>query len=123
MLDNTILKLILQPLVENALYHGIKNKRCGGTIVVRASQNTNGEIRLEVEDNGIGFSADKLARVRASIGEDADDMRLENGFGIDNVNKRIQLYYGRQYGLSIQSEYQVGTCVAFVIPAKTETVA
>ena len=122
-LDNTILKLILQPLVENALYHGIKNKRCGGTIVVRASQNTNGEIRLEVEDNGIGFSADKLARVRASIGEDADDMRLENGFGIDNVNKRIQLYYGRQYGLSIQSEYQVGTCVAFVIPAKTETVA
>ena len=122
-LDNTILKLILQPLVENALYHGIKNKRCGGTIVVRASQNTNGEIRLEVEDNGIGFSADKLARVRASIGEDADDMRLENGFGIDNVNKRIQLYYGRQYGLSIHSEYQVGTCVAFVIPAKTETVA
>ena len=122
-LNNTILKLILQPLVENALYHGIKNKRCGGTIVVRARQNTNGEIRLEVEDNGIGFAADKLARVRAKIDEGSDDSGLENGFGIDNVNKRIQLYYGRQYGLSIQSEYQVGTCVAFVIPAKTEEAA
>ena len=87
---------------------------------MRASQNTNGEIRLEVEDNGIGFAADKLARVRANIDEDSGDIGLENGFGIDNVNKRLQLYYGRQYGLSIQSEYQVGTCVAFVIPAKTE---
>jgi len=119
-LDNTILKLILQPLVENALYHGIKNKRKGGMIVVRARQKTDGEILLQVEDNGIGFTHDKLASVRAQIGDDFDEIRLESGFGIDNVNKRIQLYYGRQYGLTIGSEYRVGTCVTLVIPAKSE---
>ncbi len=121
-MNNTILKLILQPLVENALYHGIKNKRNGGMISVRARQNGDGEILLEVEDDGIGFTPDKLARVRAQIGEDSEEIRLESGFGIDNVNKRIQLYYGRQYGLTIASEYQVGTCVTLVIPAKSEEV-
>lgn len=118
--NNTILKLILQPLVENALYHGIKNKRSGGMISVRASQNGDGEIVLEVEDNGVGMTQDKLERVRAQISEDSEEIRLETGFGIDNVNKRIRLYYGRQYGLSIASEYQVGTCVTLVIPAKSE---
>jgi two-component system sensor histidine kinase YesM len=113
---NTILKLILQPLVENALYHGIKNKRSGGMISVRARQNGNGEIVLEVEDNGVGFTPDKLARVQAQLSEDSEEIRLESGFGIDNVNKRIQLYYGRQYGLSIASDYQGGTCVTLVIP-------
>jgi two-component system sensor histidine kinase YesM len=119
-LDNTILKLILQPLVENALYHGIKNKRKGGMIVVRARQKTDGEILLQVEDNGIGFTPDILTSVRAQVRDDFGEIRLESGFGIDNVNKRIQLYYGRQYGLSIDSEYRVGTCVTLVIPAKSE---
>ncbi|MCB0003008.1 MAG: sensor histidine kinase [Anaerolineae bacterium] len=69
--NNTILKLILQPLVENALYHGIKNKRNGGIISIRASQNGDGEIVLEVEDNGVGMTQDKLERVRAQISEDS----------------------------------------------------
>jgi len=115
--DNTILKLMLQPLVENALYHGIKNKRQGGTIAVRAKQNGENEVCLEVEDNGIGFTPDKLARIQAMIDDDSGDIRLESGFGIDNVNKRIKLYYGKQYGLSIKSEHNVGTCVTLVIPA------
>jgi two-component system sensor histidine kinase YesM len=115
--DNTVLKLILQPLVENALYHGIKNKRSGGMIHVRAGQNGDGQIVLEVEDNGIGFTPERLAHVRAQIGDDSDEIRLESGFGIDNINKRVQLYYGRQYGLSIESEHQVGTRVTLVIPA------
>ncbi|MCB0236173.1 MAG: hypothetical protein KDG58_18455, partial [Anaerolineae bacterium] len=50
------------------------------------------------------------------------EIRLETGFGIDNVNKRIRLYYGRQYGLSIASEAGIGTCVTLVIPAKSEPV-
>ena len=120
--NNTILKLILQPLVENALYHGIKNKRNGGIISIRASQNGDGEIVLEVEDNGVGMTQDKLERVRAQISEDSEEIRLETGFGIDNVNKRIRLYYGRQYGLSIASEAGIGTCVTLVIPAKSEPV-
>src|ERR1044071_4448482 len=59
--ENTILKLILQPLVENALYHGIKNKRQGGTISVRAQRKGNDEVLLKVEDNGIGLMPEKLA--------------------------------------------------------------
>jgi two-component system sensor histidine kinase YesM len=117
-LDNTTLKLILQPLVENALYHGIKNKRNGGTILVRATQKNQNEVLLEVVDNGIGFTPEKLAQVQAKLNDDSGEIRLESGFGIDNVNKRIKLYYGKQYGLSITSEYQVGTCVTMVIPVK-----
>ena len=120
--ENTILKLILQPLVENALYHGIKNKRQGGTISVRARRNGKDEVLLEVEDDGIGFAAERLAQLRAGLEDDSGDIRLESGFGIGNVNRRIRLYYGRPYGLSIQSEYTIGTCVTVVIPAKMETV-
>jgi len=119
--ENTILKLILQPLVENALYHGIKNKRQGGTINVRARRNGEDEILLEVEDDGIGFTPEKLAQLRAELNDDSGDIKLESGFGIGNVNKRIRLYYGKPYGLSVQSEYTTGTRVTLVIPAKVET--
>jgi len=116
-LDNTVLKLTLQPLVENALYHGIKNKRQGGTIIVRARPKNESEIILEVEDNGIGFTPEKLAQLQAELEDDSGDIRMESGFGIGNVNKRIRLYYGKQYGLSISSEYLVGTRATLVIPA------
>jgi two-component system, sensor histidine kinase YesM len=116
-LGNTILKLILQPLVENALYHGIKNKRNGGTIVVRAKQNDGNEILLQVEDDGIGFTPEKLARLQSELDDDSDTITLENGYAIGNVNKRIRLYYGRQYGLSFRSEYNQGTCATLIIPA------
>jgi two-component system, sensor histidine kinase YesM len=118
--ENTILKLILQPLVENALYHGIKNKRKGGTISVRARMKGEGEVLLEVEDDGIGFTSEKLNQLRAELEDDTGAIKLESGFGLDNVNKRIRLYYGKPYGLSVQSEYATGTCVTLVIPAKME---
>jgi two-component system, sensor histidine kinase YesM len=118
--ENTILKLILQPLVENALYHGIKNKRKGGTISVRARKNGEDEILLEVEDDGIGFTPEKLNQLRADLEDDSGRIKLESGFGLDNVNKRIRLYYGKPYGLTVQSEYTTGTCVTLVIPAKVE---
>jgi two-component system, sensor histidine kinase YesM len=118
--ENTILKLILQPLVENALYHGIKNKRQGGTIHVRAKRKGEDQILLEVEDDGIGFVPEKLARLQASLADHSGDIKLESGYGIHNVNNRIRLYYGEPYGVSIRSEYNSGTCVRLIIPAKTE---
>jgi two-component system sensor histidine kinase YesM len=118
--DYTILKLILQPLVENALYHGIKNKRQGGTICVRAKQKNVNEILIEVEDDGIGFTSEKLAQLQAELDNDSGEIRLETGFGIGNVNQRTKLYYGKQYGLSVRSEYNTGTCVTLVIPAKKD---
>ena len=118
--ENTILKLILQPLVENALYHGIKNKRQGGTISVRARRKGEDEVMLEVEDDGIGFTPQKLAQLRAELNDDSGEIKTESGYGIGNVNNRIRLYYGKQYGLSVESEYNTGTRVTLVIPAKME---
>ncbi len=116
-LAGTILNLTLQPLVENALYHGIKNKRNGGTIWVRGSLKSPGLISFEVEDDGIGFSADRLAEVRANLADDKSPVEVnESGFGINNVNKRIKLYYGEQYGLSIESEHLKGTRISLLIP-------
>jgi two-component system sensor histidine kinase YesM len=106
--------------VENALYHGIKNKRQGGMIVVRAKRRGENEVVFEVEDNGIGFTPQRLAQLQAELDEESGDIRMESGFGIGNVHKRIRLYYGRQYGLSVKSEYNRGTLVSLVIPAKTE---
>ena len=74
-----------------------------------------------MEDNGIGFTPEKLAQLRAELEDDSGEIKLESGFGLGNVNKRIRLYYGKPYGLSVQSEYTTGTCVTLVIPAKMET--
>ncbi len=117
--SNTVLKLILQPLVENAIYHGIKNKREGGTIFVRARPSNNGnEVQLEVEDNGIGFAPETLAQIQAELADHSGEIKQESGYGIGNVNHRLKLYYGMQYGLTVKSKYQTGTCVTFVIPAR-----
>jgi two-component system, sensor histidine kinase YesM len=119
--DCTILKLTLQPLVENALYHGIKGKRNGGTIVVKARRAEPNLILLEVQDDGIGFTPYKLAQIQASLKDDSSEITVpDNGFGLENVNKRIKLYYGRQYGISIQSQYQSGTRVTLVIPMQVD---
>ncbi|MCB8925215.1 MAG: histidine kinase [Ardenticatenaceae bacterium] len=118
LLDCTILKLTLQPLVENALYHGIKTKRNGGTIVIQAKQVGENEVSLVVQDDGVGFTPYKLAQIEELLAQDLGEVSVdeEGGFGLANVNKRIQLYYGRSYGLSIQSHYLGGTQVSITIP-------
>lgn len=121
-LSGTILKLTLQPLVENALYHGIKNKRSGGTITIRAKRVGLDQVRLEIIDDGVGFSPYKLSRINASLNDDTGVIALsESGFGLENVHKRIQLYYGKQYGLTVQSKYQSGTQVTVTIPLLVST--
>jgi two-component system sensor histidine kinase YesM len=116
-LDSTILKLTLQPLVENALYHGIKNKRGGGTIRVRARKENHNLVLLTVQDDGVGFTPYKLAQIQATIANDSDEiLKSESGFGLENVNQRVKLYYGKQFGLTVESQYQGGTRVTVAIP-------
>ena len=103
-------KLTLQPLVENALYHGIKNKRGKGMIVVEARADEN-ELILTVSDNGIGMEPDTLERLGKSITEGN-----KIGYGLANVQERIQLYYGKKYGLTIRSKFEVGTDVIVSLP-------
>lgn len=116
-LAGIILNLTLQPLVENAIYHGIKNRRNGGTIWVRGSLKSPDLISFEVEDDGVGFTPENLAKIRATLADATNPVAFnESGFGINNVNKRIRLYYGAQYGLSIESENLKGTRISFDIP-------
>ncbi|MBE2237366.1 MAG: sensor histidine kinase [Caldilineaceae bacterium] len=117
MLSATILKLMLQPLVENALYHGIKNKRTGGTIVVRGRCDGDALLHVAVTDNGMGMTPERLAEVRNSLTRDVLVTR-EGGYGLINVNQRIRLYYGQRYGLTLDSEYGAGTSVSLSIPLR-----
>lgn len=87
---------------------------------MRAKRKGEDEVLIEVEDDGIGFTPEKLAQLRAELEDDSGEIKLENGFGIGNVNNRIRLYYGKPYGLSIESEYTTGTRVTLVIPAKMD---
>jgi two-component system sensor histidine kinase YesM len=110
-----VLKLTLQPLVENAIYHGIKEQRGHGTIRVDARRR-DGMLVLRVSDDGVGMSGDKLASVRALLSEAPAESSQKNGYGISNVNERIQLSFGKSYGLRFESEPGRGTTVEVLHP-------
>ena len=117
--DCIVLKLILQPIVENALYHGIKNKRGMGMIRVWGKQKGD-NLYFYIEDNGIGMKKEEQDRVRALLTEKAKDYEeTQSGFGLSNVNERIQLSYGLEYGISFTSTYGEGTTMTVCIPAKS----
>ncbi len=142
--NHSIIKLTLQPLVENALYHGIKNKRGMGKITVTGEQ-IQDKIYLYVTDNGIGMTEHKLLELNAMLGgrenridyeetsentgdieitrnientENAEKVEKELGFGIVNVAERIKLNYGEEFGIFYESKYGEGTKVTVKIPAK-----
>ena len=110
-----ILKLVLQPLVENALYHGIKNKRGRGLLSVKGWRE-NDRLCFSVSDNGIGMTEEKLANIMEQINGSADPEDLNNIYGLYNVNKRLELYYDTSTKLEITSRYKKGTTVYFCVP-------
>ena len=114
LLQYSIPKLTLQPLVENALYHGIKNKRGGGKIEVIA-RDYGGSIRIKVQDNGAGMAAEQLAALCAGVYEDR-----HTGLGLVNVHKRLKLYCGENYGLAFESREGIGTVVTVRIPKQNQ---
>lgn len=109
-----ILKLTLQPLVENSLYHGIKYKRAKGNITVTGEM-SEGTIHFKVEDDGVGMEQEELDNLRKEIVKPCQD--TGKGFGLANVNERIRMNFGAEYGMTIDSEQGRGTCVEIVIPA------
>lgn len=125
-LNCVIPKLIIQPIVENAVYHGLETKVGSGTIVLKAGIN-DGRLLIEVRDDGTGIDGDTLKRLNRSLSEerkeasaDADAEAADNSFssiGITNVHKRIRLLYGNMYGLTIDSMEGEGTVVGISLPA------
>ncbi len=109
--EQVILKMTLQPIVENALYHGIKNKRGGGRITIRG-YGEGERIVFEVEDNGIGMDAEDLEELKKKLrGEESRLDSRNGGFGLNNVAQRIQMYYGDRSEITITSRKEEGTCV------------
>ncbi len=117
--DYQILKLTLQPLVENALYHGIKYKRAKGYIHVSGEKDGD-VLRLSVRDDGVGMDERELEQLRREIRRPCRE--TEKGFGLANVNERIHMYFGPEYGMEIQSQKGGGTVVNLTIPAVKEEI-
>jgi len=116
LLNYRIQKLSLQPLVENALYHGIKKKRSFGTIQITAVRNGK-NILFSVYDDGCGISHEQLSLLKNIINQRINPS--SGNFGLYNLQKRIQLCYGENYGIAIESQEGKGTEVILCIPAKT----
>lgn len=112
--DYLIIKLTLQPLVENALYHGIKQRRGKGLITIRGLEINSDEIEFQVIDNGIGMDEEKLNGINRII-ENKKPVSNEI-FCLRNVNQRIKLNYGSKYGLRIESKKNLGTTVFVRLP-------
>jgi two-component system sensor histidine kinase YesM len=106
-------KLTLQPLVENALYHGLEPRPGAGRVVVRGCR-VGDDLALTIEDDGAGMDAARLATVRAQLEEEAP--RDRRSIGLANVHKRLKLYCGPAYGLSIASAPGKGTRVTLTLP-------
>lgn len=112
-----VIKLIIQPIVENCIYHGIKKKRGSGHISIRAFRQEKNLI-IKVSDDGCGMTEEIRSKILS------DEIEPENisgsGIGVRNVNERIQLRFGKEYGISYESEEGKGTTVTYVLPYCTE---
>lgn len=110
-----ILPLLLQPVIENAISHGLENKERNGHIILklRLSEN-NTLLRAYVFDNGTGMSKQELLYVTSHLNTPPGDS--EHGIGLYNINNRIRLFYGPEYGITIQSKEHFGTCVTVTLP-------
>jgi len=113
-----ILKLTLQPLVENSLYHGIKLLRGKGKITV-IGEKIGEDIYIHIKDNGVGMDEAVLNSLKKVI--ETPGSEDTNSFGLANVNERIKLNYGNHYGLEIQSKPGEGTIISVRIPARLLT--
>lgn len=124
LMDVKMIKLVLQPLIENAIYHGIKNKRGRGKLKVSVhfTNDSRTFVCFTVEDNGAGFTEERLGQVRNELRTGAQDSeKLSSVYGLYNVNKKLKLYYGEKTeGLLIESEAGKGSKISFTIPVNAE---
>lgn len=109
----SIPKITIQPIVENALYHGIKNRRGGGKITITGVENKD-ELTILVHDDGAGMDEDRLKEVREGIIKNNPDKNAI--YGLYNVNERIRLNFGDEYGITVDSTIGKGTDVVIHLP-------
>lgn len=117
-------RLLIQPLIENAVYHGIERNRGRGTITLNAYRDKKGCLCVEVIDNGAGMEPEELEELNARLTLDNNAYfrglggNRRKSIGIENVNRRIKLFYGEQYGLKMESMVGEFTKVTIRIPCE-----
>jgi len=114
-LEYKTMKLILQPIIENAIYHGIRQMVDLGEIAIRAYSEED-KLIFVVEDNGLGMNEDIRSRILKEYDKHDEKTVRVGGVGVTNVFERIQLMYGKDYGIQIESEIEEGTKVTLTIP-------
>ena len=116
-----IIKMILQPIVENAVYHGLEKKASEGSVIIKGFLYNDSDMVIEIEDNGRGFDDASLKELNnlLNTNETIHEGNEKNGVGLVNINRRLKLCYGDKYGLSIDSQYNVGSKVTIKIPMVT----
>lgn len=107
----SIIKLVVQPLVENAIYHGMDFMDGDGKITITARV-VGEELHLSVADNGLGMKPEVVERLLV----ENTPVSKGSGVGLKNVNERIKLYFGDKYGVMIESEPDAGTCITLILP-------
>ena len=112
-----LIKLVLQPIIENAIYHGLKYKESKGLLIIKGFMK-DGNAVLQVIDDGVGMSEDTLAHIydRHKVNYHS------NGVGVYNVQKRLKLYYGEDYGITYESAEGKGTAATITIPGRQEAI-
>lgn len=113
--DCCIIKLTLQPLVENCIVHGFKNYKDDGNIKIFAVDNAEGYIEIIVEDDGMGMTDEQVARLNSYM-RDEKSADVNKPFGMKNVNDRIMHFFGSPYGITIESEFGAFTRITVKIP-------
>ncbi len=108
-------KLVLQPVVENAIYHGMSTVRTGGLITINAIETAPGILEISVTDNGSGIPEDKLIELNDYINEKNEHFK---SIGLRNVNRRIKIFCGSEVGLIVSNAKQGGTCVTIILQKK-----
>ncbi|KMY52201.1 hypothetical protein AC625_02885 [Peribacillus loiseleuriae] len=114
-LPYNIIKLTLQPLIENAIYHGVKQRRGQGVITVKGYEHDQ-HIIFTIKDNGIGISEARLKEIKKEIGEHLSEEKGTVGIGLKSVDGRIKIHFGTEYGLMIDSEEGRGTTITVRLP-------
>lgn len=114
-LDSGILKLILQPIIENSIMHGFEKKKGIGRLSIKG-QLADGKIVFSIKDNGVGMSRESIERVmKAAVNSDYEFSNIQR-IGLSNVLQRIKLNYGDDYGILINSELNIGTEIKITLP-------
>lgn len=114
-------KLTLQPLVENAILHAFRGQGFPGTVTIRIAS-ADQALRITVSDDGSGMDLDTLCALRERIRKEAHGVyqtlgKDTTGIALENINKRIQLFFGEDYGLYVYSLPNVGTDIVITVPA------